>query len=204
MNAEHTSVGWRFGLLWALLTAIGWIIGFPLGFVLGESWLGYVGLETCIGALVGFMQWLALRRVIPRAGFWVVANIIVFIVSSSIHTAALYVWQFPDDMGIPLGALIWTIIFVAAGALTGTLQQRILRRHVCRSGWWIPTSAIGWGLGIAGFDMLGLGIAYKISKPLLAFSVLGLVLHGIVTGAVLIWLLRQPAQQTTDTCKKST
>jgi hypothetical protein len=31
MNAEHTFIGWRFGLRWVLLTVVGWAIGFPAG-----------------------------------------------------------------------------------------------------------------------------------------------------------------------------
>jgi hypothetical protein len=199
-NGGQIEPGWRFGLRWALLTVAGWTIGFPVSFALGETLLGYVGLETCLVAVVSLMQWLVLRRFVRRAGFWAPAGIIGFAVSSSIHTVVCYVWKLPFDMGIPLGVLVWTMAFAVGGTLTGLLQQRILRRQVRRSAWWVPASAAGWGLG-----MIGFGIPFRVlprSGPFMMLlirnlvlpSVLASVLLGIITGGTLIWLLRQPTQ----------
>ncbi|MFZ0033932.1 MAG: hypothetical protein WAK60_02945 [Sedimentisphaerales bacterium] len=211
MNAEHTFIGWRFGLRWVLLTSAGWIISFPLGFVLvavagwiigvhDDSILLKLGLDNaavfiCIATVVGLMQWLALRRIVRRAGFWVLASIIGFTISSSIHGVVCHVYGYPDDLG-PLGTLVWVVAFVVGGTLAGVLQQRILRRQVCRSAWWVPASAAGWGL-----SMIGLGISSFFPPPngrpfIVRPLVLASVLLGIVTGGVLIWLLRQPRRQT--------
>ena len=209
MNAEHTSIRWRFGLRWVLLTIAGWAIGFPLGFVFvavagliiglhegSDSILLKLGLDNaavfiCIATVVSLMQWLALRRVVQRAGFWVLASIIGFTISSSIHGVVCHVYGYPDDLG-PLGAVGWAAASVVGGALAGLLQQRILRHQVCHSAWWVPASAAGWGL-----VMIGFGIASKILGVRLL--VVGLIvssgLLGIVTGWTLIWLLRQPRQQ---------
>jgi hypothetical protein len=103
------------------------------------------------------------------------------------------------------------IAFVAGGVLAGVLQQRILRRQVCHSAWWVPASAAGWGLNMIGLGLIGLAnYCPKGTCPFVAFigflvpAVLGAILLGIITGGALIWLLRQPVQQTTDTCKKLT
>ena len=223
MNAEHTFIGWRFGLWWVLLTVVGWTIGFPLGFVLvavagwiigvpegSDSILLKLGLDNaalfiCIVAVVGLMQWLALRRVVRRAGFWVPASIIGFTVSSSIHAVVCYVWGYPDNLDHFPGTLVWAMAFVVGGTLAGVLQQRILRRQVCHSAWWVPASAVGWGLSIIGLKIgFGIGLDKILStmprapRLLMAFVALmvplGLasVLLGIVTGGALIWLLRQP------------
>jgi hypothetical protein len=206
---DSNQIGWRFGLRWVLLTTAGWAIGFPLGFILGELALDNAGIEICVGAMVGLMQWLVLRRVVKKAGFWVLASITGFIVSSSIHTAACYFWKIPDDLGHLPGVMAWTLSFILGGTLTGLLQQPILRRQVCRSGWGVPASAAGWGLSVIGLaiiyfilPVMGKGPApfvLLLIRNLIVPTVLGAGLLGIVTGGVLIWLLRQPKQQMLDT-----
>ena len=221
-KVDGGQIGWRFGLRWVLLALAGLIASLPLFLVLAGAteWIagiagvhkdilekfnvnvGNACLEISIGAMVGFVQWLGLRCIIPRAGFWVVANIIGFTVSSCLH-AAMCVWGLPDDLGFPLGVLGWAIAFVVGGALSGVMQYRILRRHVRQSGWWVPASAIGWGLGVIGFGISALAlhvesrslpvhIVCNLAVPLIMAS----VFYGIVTGWTLIWLLRQPIQQT--------
>jgi hypothetical protein len=206
INGGQIEIGWRFGLRWVLLTVAGWIISFPLGFILvavagwiigvhDDSILLKLGLDNaavfiCIATVVSLMQWLALRRIVRRAGFWVLSSIIGFTISSSIHGVVCHIWGYPDDLG-PLGALVWAAACVVGGTLTGLLQQRILRRQVCHSAWWVPASAAGWGLVVIGF-----GIVSKILGVRL--QVVGLIassgLLGIVTGVTLIWLLRQPTR----------
>jgi hypothetical protein len=178
-------------------------MGFPLGFILGELALGNAGIEICVGTMVGLMQWFVLRRVVTKSGFWVLASIIGFLVSSGIHTAASYFWKIPDDLGHLPGVLAWTLSFILGGTLTGLLQQRILCHQVRRSGWWVPVSATGWGLGVIGLAIFFFVVPMMKNGPfvlllirnLIAPTVLGAGLLGIVTGATLIWLLRQPTQQ---------
>jgi len=210
IKTDGGQIGWRFGLRWVLLTIAGWAIGFPLGFILGELALDNAEIEICVGAIVGFMQWFALRRVVnKRAGFWVLAGITGFIVSSGIHAAACYFWKIPDDLGHLPGVLAWTLAFILGGTLTGLLQQRILRHQVRRSGWWVPASAAGWGLGVIGLAIIYFVLPAMEKGPapfvlllirnLILPTVLGAGLLGIVTGVTLIWLLRQPKQQMPDT-----
>jgi hypothetical protein len=208
IKIDGGQIGWRFGLRWVLLTILGWAIGFPLGFILGELGLENAGVEICVGAMVGFMQWLVLRRVVnKRAGFWILASITGFLVSSGIHAAACYYLKTSDDLGNPTGVLMWTLSFIFGGTLTGLLQQRILRHQVRRSGWWVPASAAGWGLGVIGLatfifvlPIMRKGpVAMLLIRNLIAPTVLGAGLLGIVTAGALIWLLRQPKQQMLDT-----
>jgi hypothetical protein len=222
MNAENTFVGWRFGLRWVLLTVAGWVIGLPLGFVFvavagwiigvpegSDSIILKLGPDNaaafvCLVAVVSLMQWLALRRIVRRAGFWVPASIIGFTISSSIHAVVCYVWGYPDNLDHFPGTMVWAMAFVAGGILAGVLQQGILRRQVCHSAWWVPASAVGWGLGVIGLGLIGYAIHFpKEAGPFAAIIgrlvlPLGLasILLGIVTGGTLIWLFRQPTQQT--------
>ena len=223
IKTDGGQIGWCFGLRWVLLTIAGWAIGFPLSFVLVAvagwiigvhegSILLKLGLDNAaafvvVVAVVSLMQWLALRRVVQRAGFWVLASIIGFTISSSIHGVVCHVYGYPDDLG-PLGALVWTLFFILGGTLTGLLQQRILRHQVRRSGWWVPASAAGWGLSVIGLAIacFVLPTGRKGPAPFVLLLIrelivptIGTVLLGIVTGVTLIWLLRQPRQQMLDT-----
>jgi hypothetical protein len=213
IKTEGGQIGWRFGIRWVLLTIAGWAIGFPLGFVLvpvagliiglhegSDSIILKLGLDNAasfivVVAVVSLMQWLALRRVVQRAGFWVLASIIGFTISSSIHGVVCHVYGYPDDLG-PLGVVVWTLFFILGGTLTGLLQQRILRHQVRRSGWWVPASAAGWGLVVIGFGIVSkiLGVRLQVVGLIVSSGLLG-----IVTGVTLIWLLRQPRQQMLDT-----
>lgn len=225
IKTDGGQIGWRFGIRWVLLTVAGWAIGLPFGFVLvsvagliiglhegSDSILLKLGLDNAalfivVVAVVSLMQWLALRRVVQRAGFWVLASIIGFTISSSIHGVVCHVYGYPDDLG-PFGALVWTLFFILGGTLTGLLQQRILRHQVRRSGWWVPASAAGWGLSLIGLAIacFVLPTGRKGPAPFVLLLIrelivptIGTVLLGIVTGGVLIWLLRQPTQQMLDT-----
>jgi len=221
IKTDGGQIGWRFGIRWVLLTVAGWTIGFPLGFVFvavagwiiglsegSDSIILKLGLDNAavfivVVAVVSLMQWFALRRVVQRAGFWVLASIIGFTIPSSIHGVVCHVYGYPDDLG-PLGALVWTLFFILGGTLTGLLQQRILRHQVRRSGWWVPASAAGWGLSLIGLAIacFVLPTGRKGPAPFVLLLIrelivptIGTVLLGIVTGGVLIWLLRQPRQQ---------
>ena len=225
IKTDGGQIGWRFGIRWVLFTIAGWAIGLPLGFVLvpvagliiglhegSDSILLKLGLDNAavfivVAAVVSLMQWLAIRRVVQRAGFWVLASIIGFTISSSIHGVVCHVYGYPDDLG-PLGAVVWTLFFILGGTLTGLLQQRILRHQVRRSGWWVPASAAGWGLSVIGLAIacFVLPTGRKGPAPFVLLLIrelivptIGTVLLGIVTGGVLIWLLWQPRQQMLDT-----
>jgi hypothetical protein len=200
MKTEQVLIGWGFGLRWVLLTMAGWVLGFPLGFALGELGLGYMGLEIGFVAVVGLMQWLVLRRAIRHAGIWMLLGILGFAVSAGIHAIAMYTFKCPEDLGTWQGLLGWTVVFVAGGTLAGVMQQRILRRQVHGSGFWVPASAAGWGRGIIGLAIPFLVLPVMRDGPAVMLivrnmvvpAVLGSVLLGTVTGGVLIWLLRQP------------
>jgi MFS family permease len=223
MNAEHNFIGRRFGLQWVLLTIAGWIIGFPgsfffvafMGWLIGvsegsDSIILKLGLDNAAGfifivAVVSLMQWFALRRVLRRASFWVLSSIIGFTVSSGVHGVVCYVWGYPDNLDHFLGTAVWAMAFVVGGTLAGVLQQRILRRQVCHSAWWVPASAVGWGLSIIGIGLIVFTVHFhKYHEAGLFVALIGLmlpvgvgaILLGTVTGGTLIWLLRQPVQQT--------
>ncbi len=64
---------------WVAVTTIGWLIPQLPGYLLGEADMGAafaLGLATGLvtGAVVGAAQWLVLQAYLPRAGWWILAN----------------------------------------------------------------------------------------------------------------------------------
>ena len=168
-------VGRSFGVLWVLASIVGWALGSvvsdTLGDVVGQVWFDSVGLIV-LGASIGGMQWLVLRRQVSWAGWWVVANIAGWTVGALVNL----------PLNLPLGLFPgWLVGLLVAGVF----QWLVLRRHIYRATWWLLVS-------FAGF-VTGSGISVAIPGCLgpCSAAVLGAVL-GAMTGIALAWLLRQP------------
>ena len=169
-------VGRSFGVLWVLASIVGWALGSVVsdtgGDVVGKVWFDSVGLIV-LGASIGTMQWLVLRRQVSWAGWWVVANIAGWTVGELVNL----------PLNLPLGLFPgWLAgLFVA-----GIFQWLVLRRHIYRATWWLLVSFVGFVAGS------GISVAIPGCLGPCSAAVLGAVL-GAMTGIALAWLLRQPA-----------
>ena len=76
------------------------------------------------------------------------------------------------------------------GTLIGVLQQRILRRHMGRSVWWVVASVIGWGLSVIGLaiplDVSDQSLVVAIIRNVMLAPAIAGVILGTVTGGALI------------------
>ena len=81
MEVERANVGWSFWLQWVLASSVGFVMAVIVSLLVVMAIepmvvprLGaFVG-ATIVGAVVGIMQWLVLRRRLHRAGWWVLAS----------------------------------------------------------------------------------------------------------------------------------
>jgi hypothetical protein len=181
MAAERRYVGWRLWLVWVLLSGIGVALGLGGGFAAGFAIGGAISaiasqsvFGAVVGASVGTMQWLVLRRQVSRAGWWVFTTTLGMgagfaSVRTMTPTLSTVVGGGPM-YGLVNGALI--------GTLVGAMQWLVFRWQVSRAGWWVLASALGMAVGFA----LG--------------HVAGQLVGVAMTGIALVWLLRQPAQET--------
>ena len=100
-----------------------------------------------------------------------------------------------------VSSFVWRAAVVV---LTGVMQWLVLRRQVARAVWWIPASIAAYFCGMAAVYMLFSFVlsniphlseliwgGVTITGPVLSL-IWGAVL-GAITGAALVWLLRQPA-----------
>jgi hypothetical protein len=178
MAANSLQVDWRFWRNWGLA-----FLGFPFG---GLAALGVAGgIETAWdgvggglagGAVIGGVQWLALRPYLHLSPIWIVATSVGMGAGLALSTALLGI----DTTGNAL---------LMRGALTGlsisAAQWLVLRQHGSRAGMWIPTVALAWALGWAVTRAAGVDLAPNFAT----FGSTGAWAFQLVTGLVLVWLL---------------
>jgi hypothetical protein len=215
--------GWRFWLLWVLASTVGWAVGWAVGNAVFNAVVGRgsavrvavvlavvlaVGLAVG-GAVAGVAQWLLLRRQVRRADWWILAS------TAGSSTAGWAVgWAVGDAVfNAVVGAMgsavrVEVVLAVGeavagavAGAVVGAAQWLILRRQVRRAGWWILASTAGWAVGGAVGDAVGLAVLGAVGGVMddavfnAVVGAVGGAMIGIITGAVLVWLLRQPRRE---------
>ena len=191
MNTDQMNTGRGYWLAWFLASAM----GFGVGAVLGGSFAyrffptdtfdaaNGITLGIVMGAAGGYFQWVVLRERIAGAGLWGLASALGFGSAMGAPAAA----NAAENLAMA-GFLIPSVF----GLVGGILQWLILRRKVPRAGWWLLANLLGSLVGAISFPM-----AMAISETGnwgLAMMTFGLVFgagNGAITGAALIWLLRQ-------------
>ncbi len=176
--------GWRLWFLWSVVGAFVWgwsmdpaSFGKPRPIVILES-LPIINIPVYAsvaagGAAIAVFQWLMLRRYIGGSIRWMLASLLGVFLGAQVVGR---VRKFDADLGLTLGVALY-------GLLAGILQWLVLRREVPRAGVWAPVSAVSWILAIPAGDLNG--------PP-------GWAVFGAITGAVLVWLLRQDQSGATD------
>jgi len=169
---------------WTKATFLGWLLGVVLILVL-SSFLDSIGIEHMqfylgvgIGAGVGCMQWLLLKKTINMDVRWMVYSIL------GMGIPFIIVDLLPEGMiahkiatGISMGALT-----------TGFLQNLLLKKHFRQAILWIPYSFLGWSMGALTVFIIDYTMALKtILSNNLILALINLVLilgGGIVLGFI--------------------
>jgi len=120
-------------------------------------------------ATIGVGQWLVLRRQIRKAGWWIFASLVGGLIM------LLSVLMSIDAPGWALGS-----------AVVGVGQWLVLRWQIRKAGWWVLATVLGWSIGLAAAI-----VVEQISFVWLVEGAIIGALVGVVTGLVLIRLLRQ-------------
>jgi len=151
-----------------------------------EDYLAMYVILPLLGLLTGLLQYLILRRFIPRIGWWILATFMGWMIPFIMLRVAQFI--FPSGIEIFNKVLTASLLLALAGAFLGLVQWVVLKSKVSHSGWWILFSLLGWGL-------TGLVVGATISDSYDFFAIL--LLPALVTGLGL-WLLlnRLPGRQT--------
>jgi len=203
-NAVGELVG--LGLVAAIGGSLAWRFGEPKSVIAALLMAGaMVLLGVCEGIIVGYAQWLALRR--PLLGLssreWVKATAIGAFLAWGLGMIPSTLMTLRESAGAALPAEMSDAIrygMAAAmglglGVALGVPQWLVLRRYVNKAGWWAPANAVAWAVGMP-VIFIGAGSVPPggIGWPVILCVALTLAVAGAVVGAIhglaLVWLLR--------------
>lgn len=202
---------WGLWERWILATSIAQIIGLAIiGVVsIAVSHVGYIqGTFTLIGTLfgivLGFAQWLVLRRYIHHSTRWIIATVVgglfAWFTGLTITGLMALVYAGVSDEAKILG--FFKGLFLLGGGLgtvLGFCQWLVIKNQIRRSMWWIAANAVAWALGLF-IAYLGAGMveeSFSLRTALLTVvtgTAMGTVIGGI-TGTVLVYLIKPSKKQ---------
>lgn len=175
---------------WTAVTGLGLALGFlpaePLADLLGLG-VAQVIAPLIAGIWIGFLQWLLLRAYvtnvrdwIPNAGAGWMGGYALGLLT--IRTLAGGFWE----------AVVGYILF---GIVVSVVQWPTLRREIPNLPLWMLANVIGWTAAFVISQLLGtLYLQLSIPPELTAAIISGIsgLTAGAITGAALIWIVRQP------------
>jgi hypothetical protein len=195
---DHREVaGWGFWLRWIIASIVGSGIGVLLWLGIGagmeaagigsQGMVSRVLLPGLVGATFGtpfgIAQWIVLRRYLRRAGWWVLATalgyVIVFLLGASFFPQGDTIELEPGQQ-VLLGTVLGAAVAVPAAVLQWLL---VLRNYTLKGGAWILASVVSWALGFA------ISFALELTLGELTF-IFGPVVAVALSGLAMIWLLR--------------
>ncbi|HSM72967.1 MAG TPA: hypothetical protein VK851_15630 [Anaerolineales bacterium] len=176
---------------WTLATAGGMLFGFLLSIPLVNLFdLGFsrVLVPLIAGILIGFSQWLVLRRYLTTHSDWILAG--------GAAWAAGYAFGLLIIQNLSSTAIGEIIAYLLFGAIVGVIQWQMLRREIPSLLAWVAINSLGWAAGLwTSQFVLDLFFNTPVIEPVVSTSVIagtsGLV-AGAITGLALVWIAREP------------
>ena len=190
MNTQLTKAEWGFWRAWVLASMAGFAMGTILGCVayglFANTNPAAVGISfgLALGAMGGVLQWGVMGDKVARSGWWVLANALGCAIGLGTVTAA-------GAIDNPITT--WLLFAAACGIPTAIMQWLVLRQHFARAGWWVPASLLGTLVAATGLPTsIAIGWTVNFLQAALVFALFFGVGFGVIPGAALVWLLRQP------------
>ena len=177
LSAISIPIAWV--IAWALVSQVEKVVGGTIqvgGYTrITEDFLSSYILFPVLGLLAGFLQYLLLRRHLPRMGWWIAATtlgLLLGLVGGRLLSRTLYstldkVW-------------FGTLMTILIGGSMGLAQWLVLRQRVRHAAWWILANVLGWGV-------VGWGAA-TLSNQMVIPAVGIMLVPGIAT-SIALWLL---------------
>jgi hypothetical protein len=159
------------------------------------------------GTVVGTAQWLVLRGPFPamRWRAWVLATAVGAFIAWASGMLPTTLLSAGSDVGggpapyEPSAAMVYglaALMGLVAGAILGTPQWLVLRRHVRRAAIWILANALAWVPGmVLAFVAADFIFSAGIGMITIVLAIATLMAIGAVVGAIhglaLVWLTRR-------------
>ena len=196
MNIGQKQVGWMFWIWWTGLTIIGGLAGNYIADTLSLGTLGrptdagilFSMLESGVFALlVSAAQWILLRRLFSGTAWWLIWGTFGRALGMLIGSITIVIIS--HLFNLPAGFWATSIYLTLRGAVLGASQWLVLKQWRTRAAWWVLGNAIGWMLGPT---LLALFIPSTTISASIINDLIAVAIAGAVTGAVMVWILRQP------------
>ena len=188
VKVERNELGLWLG--WTFATAGGMLLGFLPTILLVnvlDLGLAQIAVPVLAGTVIGFAQWLVLRRYITASTRWDWTD--------GISWAAGYV------LGLLLIQLLPSTLFAAFigyflfGVIVALLQWPVLRREIPQVLTWLAASALAWALGYWASQAVLSLFTDPLIPPVVSTTVIAVtsgLVAGAITGLALIWIVRKP------------
>jgi hypothetical protein len=208
---------WLIYIYWIVLNAFGWVLGRLLStatsqvvseLCLGEknACMSAIYAAGVVGMVLGFAQWIVLRRVTWRSAMWIAATAVGLSIGYCIsykiitrfsvlsHPVETLPWVLEYRLLAPLSNCTgWGMELLIHGLVLGIAQYAILREWVQHAGLWILSTAACYTLAFPFGCMIAEMFATRQATTLFtlfAAPMAGGFIFGIGTGAILVLLLR--------------
>jgi hypothetical protein len=188
VKVERNEFGLWLG--WTLATAGGMLLGFlPTILLVNVLNLGLaqIAVPVLAGTVIGFAQWLVLRRYVTASTQW---NW-----SDGISWAAGYILGLLLVQMLPSSIFVVFIGYFLFGVIVALVQWPVLRREIPDALTWIIASALAWAVGYWVSQAVLSLFTDPLINPALGTSVIAItsgLVAGAITGVALIWIVRKP------------
>jgi hypothetical protein len=175
------SIPISFAIYWALIFLVKEVVGDMIQVggqphITEDFLLPYI-LWPTLGLVTGFLQYLLLRRHLPRMGWWIAATALGWslgLIGGRVLYRTLY-------GTLDVNAIWFDILMTAlVGGVMGLAQWLVLNPRVHHAAWWILANVLSWGV-------VGWGAA-TLSNQMVIPAVGIMLVPGIATG-IALWLL---------------
>jgi hypothetical protein len=218
---------WNLWLQWALANVVGEVLGLGLAGAIAIVMFSNIGEpETALvalmmagvmiaagaleGVIVGFAQWLVLRRRLRRLSRreWITATAIGALVAWAIGMAPSTLMTLnqsagsspPPEISDAVKYALAAVMGAALGMILGAPQWRVLRRYASGGSLWVLANAAAWAVGMpvvfigAGVSPVGASAPSVVLTVVVTIAAAGASV-GAIHGVALLWLLRQRKEE---------
>lgn len=190
---------WSFWAAWVVASTAGIFLGFIAMYALiflikaivpgvNEDRLFGVAMFPFLAVFLSTLQWIVLRRYVPRSGWWIMATIGGLVVAMAVSAGVVMIISkaLGDQQSLQY---ISPVVMTVVGLMLGLAQLLVLHRYIRQPHWWMLASALGWFI-------LSLIIGKSIDRTT-DIVALGAI-PAALTGLALLCLWQSPAESRTS------
>jgi len=181
MIIANEKPGWFFYIGWVALNAIAVIMAWyitwaiiPLVTERGDEPPFLELLFPIIGLLTGILQYILLRRYLPRMGWWIAATFLGWLMP-------FVIFFIFSRLVIPGSSTVRIVLgMIVLGTTVALPQWWLLRKRVQHAWWWVLVFGLAWGM-VGLYDLLTLSDLFPV--------LLGFAIVPAIATSIAWWLL---------------